>query len=96
MYEDAAMDPTSHTMNMYDVGLSSMWAADAQFLARIADEIGQTQDAVTLRQEAVNISNQINTLLWNSDLGIYCNRFWTPQPKYELVPTACLTAADGS
>jgi glycogen debranching enzyme len=65
-----------HTMNVYAVDLSSMWAMDAHYLALIADALGQKNDAQMYRQQEKDMNARINAKLWNEKLGIYCSRFW--------------------
>jgi hypothetical protein len=84
------------TLNAYAVDLSSMWAMDAEFLARIADALGKSQDAADLRTERERTIRLINEKLWNPDLGIYCSRLWdgtfltriTPMNFYPLLAGA--------
>lgn len=67
-------------INQYCVDLSSLWAADAQYLCNIALVLGHTEDAVRFRKEYEKIITEINEKLWNDSLGIYCNRAWKDNP----------------
>ena len=62
-------------LNIYTVDLSSLWAADAEYLAKMADALGYTKDAQRLRAEYQATIKEINDKLWNEELGAYCNRF---------------------
>ncbi|MCX6345308.1 MAG: PA14 domain-containing protein [Armatimonadetes bacterium] len=83
MYDDCKMVGCS--MNLDDVGLSGMWAMDAEYLAIIADFLGKPKDAIRFRAEHKAMGERINTLLWNEELGMYCNRYWEPQTQYEVI-----------
>ena len=44
------------SMNLDDVGLSALWAADAEYLARIADSLGKPEDARRFRRTAGGVT----------------------------------------
>ncbi len=62
-------------LNAYCVDLTSLWAADAEYLALMADALGFAEDAERLRNEHQAIISEMNEKLWNEELGAYCNRF---------------------
>jgi neutral trehalase len=49
---------------------------DAEYLALIADAIGQPADAARFRAEHQAMNTRINDTLWNEEAGMYCNRLW--------------------
>jgi glycogen debranching enzyme len=63
-------------VNVYAVDLCSLWAMDAENLAKIADALGKSGDAAHFRAEHDRMVKEMNTRLWNESLGLYCNRFW--------------------
>ena len=63
-------------MNADAVDLNSLWSMDAEYLARIAGELGRHDDEKRLRAEHVTMNKRINDLLWNEELGVYCSRLW--------------------
>ena len=63
-------------MNADAVDLNSLWSMDAEYLARIAGELGQLDDEKRLRTEHATMNKRINDLLWNDEQGIYCSRLW--------------------
>jgi len=95
MYDDVEMDPQSHTMRMDAVDLNALWAMDADYLARIAEELGKKADARRLRAEREAMGRRINKLLWNEELGLYCNRYWSPQTRAAVVGAAAFTHGAG-
>lgn len=70
------------TMNADAVDLNSLWSMDAEYLAKIADALGKTEDSRRLMAERENTNKLINKLLWNEKLGIYCSRYWSI-PEYK-------------
>jgi hypothetical protein len=65
MYDDAALDPATHTMNLADVGLNALYAADAEALAHLARVLGLPPDPHDADLEA----------LWDAERGRYGNRW---------------------
>ena len=76
MFDDVRMNTESRTMELDMVGLSAIWAMDALYLSYIADELGKTEDAERLRKEAKEMNGNINKILWNDEIGMYCNKYW--------------------
>ncbi len=62
-------------MNIYCVDLSSLWAADAEYLAKISTTLGFAAEAEYFKNERDSMVNEINSKLWNEKLGMYCNRY---------------------
>ncbi|WP_371785815.1 MGH1-like glycoside hydrolase domain-containing protein [Streptosporangium subroseum] len=73
MYDDAAYDPETHTMDLTDVGLVALHIADADALAEIADVLGETDVAQRLRAEATAARAAADPLLWDTGRGGYQN-----------------------
>ncbi|HTJ79855.1 MAG TPA: trehalase family glycosidase [Rariglobus sp.] len=76
-----------NTLNADAVDLNSLYTADAQYLAKIADVLGLTKEAQAYREESTTMIKRINDRLWNEELGVYCSRFWDADGK----PGAFLT-----
>jgi len=68
-------------MNVNAVDLNSLYSMDAEYLALIADAIGEKNDAEKFRAESKAINQRINEQLWNEELGIYCSRMWGAEGK---------------
>ncbi|NNM85374.1 MAG: hypothetical protein HKL96_06440 [Phycisphaerales bacterium] len=77
--------PQSHTFNLDDVGLNSLWAADALYLSKIAAALGHKIAAAHYAAECQTISRRINALLWSHKLGMYCNRYWSRGKRHHLL-----------
>lgn len=79
-------------LNVYCVDLSSLWAADAEYLEKMALALGKKEDAARFRKEHADMVREINEKLWNPELGIYCNRYWadaedgTPRFQTRITP----------
>jgi glycogen debranching enzyme len=88
MFDDAAT--SGPNMMLDSVDLNSLWAADAEFLARIAAALGKPAEAHQFRSQRDDMAKRINELLWNEELGIYCNRYWEPRRPTTIIPGECL------
>ncbi|MBI5118561.1 hypothetical protein HZA56_19000 [Candidatus Poribacteria bacterium] len=88
LYDEASYDPALGTMNLSDVGLNSLYAADAMFLSRIADALGYADDKRTFDAEHSALSDRINAALWNEQTQAYMDRFWNGRFSARLGPTA--------
>jgi putative isomerase len=87
MYDDAAFNITTHTMELADVGLNALYAMDAWALAEIATELGRTEDAQRLSAEYRQLADLINREMWDEQAGIYKNRHWDGRLSPHLSPT---------
>ncbi len=76
MYDDATYDPHTFTMNLADVGLNSLYALDAECLAKIAAILGKEEDSRKFGAEYEHMKQLVREKLWNEKDGIYENRFW--------------------
>jgi putative isomerase len=87
MYDHAAYDATTHKLEFADVGLMSMYIADCDALATIADSLGEAAPANEIRERARQYRAKLATL-WNSDAGIFLNKdLHTGQFSSRLSPT---------
>ncbi len=87
MYDEAPYDPKTYTMNLYDVGLNSLYALDAECLAKIAAILGEADDSQKFAAEYEHLKLLIGKKLWNDQDGIYENRFWDGHFSKRLSPT---------
>ncbi len=58
------------------VDLSALWAMDAEYLSKIATALGKSDQANNFKKEQEKMNAQINKILWNEELGVYCTRLW--------------------
>ncbi|MGC8552620.1 MAG: MGH1-like glycoside hydrolase domain-containing protein [Phycisphaerae bacterium] len=75
----------SDTFNVDDVGLNSLWAADAMYLSKIAAALGHKNAAAHYAAECQTMSQRINAMLWSHKLGMYCNRYWSRGKGHHLL-----------
>ena len=73
MYDDAVYDPRRHGLEFADVGLMSLYIADCDALATIADVLDKTADAKALRARSAAFRAKLQTL-WAPAEGIYLNK----------------------
>jgi putative isomerase len=88
MYDDASFDPKANVMELYDVGLTSLWAADSVFLAKIARELRKPEEVDRLEAEARRNVQLIDERLWDEARSIYANRFWDGRWSDRVSPTS--------
>jgi putative isomerase len=87
MYDDTTYSPTTHTLEFADVGLMSMYIADCDALAAIADILGESAAESEIRERATRYRTKLATL-WDNDLGIFLNKdLHTGQFSSRLSPT---------
>jgi neutral trehalase len=87
MYDGAAYDRKLHLMEIADVGLMSMYIADCDALAQIADELGRSAEAKELRARSDSYRASLATL-WSEPDGIFLNKdLHTGQLSHRLSPT---------
>jgi Mannosylglycerate hydrolase MGH1-like glycoside hydrolase domain len=86
-FDAAHYNPTTHKMEFADVGLISLYIADSNALATIADILGKRSDAQLLRQSARKYQTSLATL-WDAKTGIFLNKdLHTGKLSYRLSPT---------
>jgi hypothetical protein len=87
MYDDAVYNVATHKLEFADVGLMSMYIADCDALATIADNLGEAAAANEIRGRAAHYRAKLATL-WNSDAGMFLNKdLHTGQFSSRLSPT---------
>jgi putative isomerase len=73
MYDDTVYDAATHKLEFADVGLMSLYIADCDALATVADTLGKVATAKEIRERATRYRAQLATL-WNADAGIFLNK----------------------
>lgn len=73
MYDDAPFDAQTHQMHLADVGLLSLYVADCDALAEIAQVLGKTAEQQELKGRAEHYRAALRTL-WNDKAGIFMNK----------------------
>jgi putative isomerase len=87
MYDGAVYDPQLHLLEFADVGLMSLYIADCDALAQIADELGKTAEARELRDRSSSYRASLATL-WSEQDGIFLNKdLHTGQFSRRVSPT---------
>jgi hypothetical protein len=73
MYDGTVYNPTTHKLQFADVGLMSLYIADCDALATIADTLGEATASKELRQRAERYRSKLATL-WSPEAGIFLNK----------------------
>jgi len=87
MYDNAVLDPATHTMDLADVGLNALHIADARALAEIAAILGRDEEAASYRKAADAATAEVDALLWDETHAQYRNRLADGGFSPHLSPT---------
>jgi len=72
MYEDVPFNPGKNTLELQDVGLTSLYIADCLALAELASMLGRDAEAAELTERARRFSEALDGL-WVEGRGYYLN-----------------------
>ncbi len=87
MYDTTTYDEKTHLLEYADVGLMSMYIADCDALARIAEALEKPAEAKELKDRAAQYRAKLATL-WDEKAGIFLNKdLHTGQMNTRLSPT---------
>jgi hypothetical protein len=87
MYDGTFYNPETHLIELGDVGLMSMYVADCDALAEIADTLGKAEDAKELRGRGDRYRAKLGTM-WDEQAGMFLNRdLHTGKASTRLSPT---------
>jgi putative isomerase len=87
MYDDVSFNPATHRLLLGDVGLMSLYIADCDALAEIADILDKAPEAKELRGRSGSYRSKLATM-WDDHTGIFLNRdLKTGAPSHRLSPT---------
>jgi hypothetical protein len=87
MYDTTTYNDKSHVLEFADVGLMSMYIADCDALAEIADALQKSSEAKELRARSARYRTKLATL-WDDHAGIFLNKdLHTGQSSARLSPT---------
>ncbi len=96
-WDETTYSKVTRTFRHDQLDFCALWVADAQFLALIADELGDDKTAQRLREGGDKMAEAVNKLCWSDAEGMYCNRFWDIESIMPAlpVPQRCLSSDDG-
>ena len=87
MYDRTFYNSQTHLLEYADVGMTSLYIADCDALAEIADALGKTAEAQELRDRAAKYRARLATL-WDEKAGIFLNKdLHTGKMNTRLSPT---------
>ena len=87
MYDGTFYNPQTHLLEYADVGLMSMYIADCDALAEIADTLQKTAEAKDLRDRSTRYRAKLATM-WNDPAGMFLNKnLHTGENSTRLSPT---------
>ena len=74
MYDEVGYNPDNHQLKLQDVGLTSLYVMDCEYLAKIAEELGYHMDVRELKSRADKFRKNLQQL-WCEEDGMFYNRF---------------------
>jgi putative isomerase len=87
MYDKVTYNSETHLLEMGDVGLMSMYVADCNALATIADILNKSAEARELRDRSARYRAKLETM-WDNSAGIFLNKdLHTGESGRRLSPT---------
>lgn len=87
MYEGVPFNQQKNTLELQDVGLNSLYIADCEALAELAEILGREEEAAELRERADAFRERMESL-WDEEVGLYLNyRTDLDRPSLRLSPT---------
>lgn len=87
VFSDIPFDTDTGLLRAWDVGLSSEYGLDCEYLARIADVLGHAAERDELAARGQGVTEAIAGTLWDDDRGIFAYVFTdTEQPTASLSP----------
>jgi hypothetical protein len=87
MYDGNFWNSTTRQMEMYDVGMCSMFTMEAEALSKLADAISRPEGPM-LKQRAASMRALIAANLWDAEGGIYTNQFPNGSFYRRISPTS--------
>lgn len=87
MFDDVSYNPETHTLDVADVGLMSMYIIDCNSLGKIAEILGKHADAEELKERGSFYAGKLAGL-WDERLGIFLNKYLdTNTMSFRVSPT---------
>jgi len=87
MYDGVPFNPDKNTLEIQDVGLTSLYVADCLALAEMAGVLGRGTEQTELLERAERFADALESL-WNEDRGYYLNfRTDLDEPSPRRSPT---------
>ena len=87
MYDGVSYNQQTHLLEYADVGLMSMYIADCDALAEVADVLGKASEAKELRDRSTRYRAKLATM-WYGKAGMFLNRnLHTGENSTRLSPT---------
>ena len=72
MYDDVKIDPETGQLDLQDVGLTSLYVMDCEYMSKIAKELGHFKDARELKERASFFRKNIQRF-WCEEDGMFYN-----------------------
>ena len=87
VYDNAGYFPDRHIVSYNDVGLSSMYVMDCEYLAKIATELGRRKEASEIMARGERMKKNIQSLWSEEDGMFFCKDLKTGNLVKRIDPT---------
>ncbi len=74
LFDEASYNEQTHMLELASVGLMSLYVADCQNLADMAEQLGHSGEATELRERGTRYSEKLREL-WDEESGIYRDKY---------------------
>jgi len=89
MYDGHLFNNETHLMELYDVGMSSLFISEAYALAELANVIGRPPElSAMLRSRGDDMAAKMRQHLWDPQQQIYANKFRNGSFSRRITPTS--------
>ncbi len=87
LFDDAVFNGEKEMLDLASVGLMSLYIADCNYLAEIAEVLGESEDAAELKERSATYTRKLQEL-WDEDKGIFRDKdLVTGEFTAQLAPT---------
>lgn len=88
LHDEARWNEDSRTLDCEDVGLNCLVCVDAEMLANMATELGETEAAARYDAIAARMRKKIGTHFWDESRQVFASRLWSGKFVRSLAPTS--------
>jgi putative isomerase len=87
---------SSHTMNLYDVGMTALFLSDTDALIALAEVAGRFDIVPELQQRFARVQAAMNAHMWDAQNGIFTNVLYNGSFYRRWAPTSFFPMISGS
>ncbi len=89
-------DNTTHHMQLYDVGMTSLFLSDTEALIALAEARNRSEVVAMLQTRLDRVTAALNAYLWDSSAGLYTNVLFNGSYYPRYAPTSLYPLISGA